>query len=121
MGHIGCPDQQQAEEYENLNCFITVSFSVCLDLAFLHFAILHEFGKLLLGLAELLHEILVSMQTRNDSAGHYTRGIDIALEMIPADHTALPHFKSSFEDFVLTIHIDLSQYERRSPTDGGMP
>ena len=86
----------------------------------LHFAILDEFGKLLFGFSELRHKILISVQTRNDCAGYQTCGIDIALEMISADNTALPHFISSFKDFVLTVYIDFGQYERRSPTDGGM-
>ncbi len=44
-------------------------------------------------------------------------GVDIALEVVAADHTALAHLIAAFENLVLALGIDFGKHKRCGPAD----
>ena len=69
---------------------------------------------------ELAAEFFIGMKSRHNSRGHNPCGIDIALEMIAADHPAFTDLKSASEDLVLSCGIYLGENQSRRPSDGGV-
>ena len=57
------------------------------------------------------------MQGGDHAAGDYAGGIYVALPVIAADDPALPHFKTTLEDLLLTGRVDFSEYQRACPAD----
>src|SRR3712207_269149 len=60
------------------------------------------------------------MKTCHYSTCHQTGCVYIALEVVTANHSALPHLIAPFEDFILTRRIDFRQNKGGGPTDSCM-
>lgn len=82
-----------------------------------HLALFLEFLELVLGLLELGLECGIGMQAGHCDSACDASGINVALEMVTADYTALAHVIAALENFVLAFGIDFGKHECGGPSD----
>ncbi len=89
-------------------------------LAGLYFSLGFFLGKFSFGFGQLLLESGVGMEASHYAGANDAPGIDIALEMVAANHSALAHLVASVQNLINAVRIDLSEHQGCGPADRGM-